>query len=214
MLEIRDYTRQELIAIYNTDRIDAIKKRLSRQGYTFSAKGRGNNLIISITSLPVGNDAFKQYCIEELGFSKQTNFDKLKVFLKNCLTNNNFISLQYNEMREELEKQGITIAEETIANYCKVLNKLDWFSYSYFDCVYYVYDTSIKHNKYIDKKEYCEMYNNYWNSVKQDKSFVKAEIEIKAKYGSKPKKRLKPVLCGFYYKQYDTILKLIDEDGD
>lgn len=214
MLEQRDYTRQELVSIYKTERVDAIKKKLSRQGYTFEPKGRGNNLVISIISLPVGEDAFKRYCVEELGFSPQTSFDKLKVFLYNCLDNEGFIALQHNEMAETMERQGTPITEETVSGYCKAMARLDWFSYSSFDYVYYVFDKEEQHNKYIDQSEYRELYRNYWKTVEDDKSTVRAEVEIRAKYGSKPKKRLRPALNGFYHKQYNTLMKLIREDGE
>lgn len=117
-------------------------------------------------------------------------------------------------MVEELGKQGIPIAEETVSAYCKALERLDWFSYSYFDNVYYVYDKSINHNRYINESEYRTMYSAYWKTVEEDKSFVRAELEIRQKYGSKPKKRLRPALCGFYHNQYDTLLRLINEDGE
>ena len=45
------------------------------------------------------------------------------------------------------------------------------------------------------------MYRNYWNTVRIDKSFERAEREIKEKYGSKPRKRLKEVVNGIYSRQ-------------
>ena len=41
MLELRDYSRAELIELYGTDRLDAIKAKVKRQGYTYENVGRG-----------------------------------------------------------------------------------------------------------------------------------------------------------------------------
>ena len=78
MLNMRTYTREELKEIFHTDRIDSIKSKLNRQGYTYEASGRGQELILTITGLP---PRFKTFCIEQLGFAPQTDFERLKVFL-------------------------------------------------------------------------------------------------------------------------------------
>lgn len=41
MLEKRIYTRQELIEIYGTSRLDAIKKKIKNKGYKYIESGRG-----------------------------------------------------------------------------------------------------------------------------------------------------------------------------
>ena len=78
MLDMRTYTREELKEIFHTDRIDSIKSKLNRQGYTYEASGRGQELTLKITGLP---PRFKTFCIEQLGFAPQTDFERLKVFL-------------------------------------------------------------------------------------------------------------------------------------
>ena len=78
MLDMRTYTRQELIDIFKTDRLDSIKAKIQRRGYIYTTSGRGDTFTMTITGLP---PRFKTFCIERLGFAPQTDFERLKVFL-------------------------------------------------------------------------------------------------------------------------------------
>ena len=93
MLELKEYTREELIAIYKTTRLDAIKNKVTREGYKYTSCGRGKDYKMVITLLPNKNNAFKEYCIKNLGFAAQTDFLKLKVFINAILSNDDLIKL-------------------------------------------------------------------------------------------------------------------------
>lgn len=93
MLDKRPYSRDELLEIYSTSRIDAIKQRLNREGYTYTTSGRGKNLVINIEQLPTNFNQFRLYCIETLGFSAQTDFKLLFWFIYYFLVDDNFINL-------------------------------------------------------------------------------------------------------------------------
>ena len=114
MLEKRTYSRKQLIDLYHTNRLDAIKNKINRQGYKYIDNGRGSSYYLTITDIPQST-AFKQYCINVLGFSCQTDFEKLKAFLRFILSNDNYIILQYSEMQEILKKSGIEISTKTIS---------------------------------------------------------------------------------------------------
>ena len=116
MLEKRIYTRQELIEIYKTQRLDAIKNKVKREGYSYIDSGRGASYTMQIVEIPKGQ-AFKEYCINVLKFAPQTDFNILRCYLHNFIYNDGFITLQYNEMKEVLNKQGIDVCEMTIASY-------------------------------------------------------------------------------------------------
>ena len=79
MLDIKTYSRQELIDLFKTERIDSIKNKLQRQGYKFTTSGRGKELTLTITEQPLL--PLRTFAIEELGFSPQTDFDRLEIFL-------------------------------------------------------------------------------------------------------------------------------------
>ena len=220
MLEKRIYTRQELIELYKTKRLDAIKNKIKREGYSFNDCGRGASYTMEIISLPNTDNQFKRYCIEQLGFKPQVNFTILKYYIKNVLHNEGFITLQFNEMaavmREQmqdiLEKENITITEQTISAYFQQLKSIGWLYSDCFEHVYYVYDNNICKNKYITKEEYCEMYKQYYEIIDREHDYGKAETFIKRKYGSKPKKRIKELLNAFYNKEYKAAAALLEKE--
>lgn len=211
MLELRDYSREELIELFGTDRLDAIKAKVKRQGYRYENLGRGKSYFMRIIETPQ-DSLVKHYCIDKLGFDTNTDFKKLRYFLQNVLSNEGFVNLQLEEMREELEKQGISISTKTLGKYQQKLKELGWTTQNYFDYVYFVYDKNLQHNRYITKEEYKEMYSNYWNTVRLDKSFDRAERQIKEKYGNKPRKRLKDVVNGIYSRQQNELIELINAE--
>ena len=223
MLDKRTYSRQELIDIYKTDRLDAIKKKITREGYSYKDCGRGKSYTMEILSLPDNSKQFEEYCIREMGFAPQTNFIILKYFLYNVITNDDFIKLQYNEMVEILKEQmkaiieknkNISITAQTISKYFKQLQENDWIFLDSFEYVYYVYDTNINHNRYIDKKEYCKMYKDYWITLRATHyDFEIAENQIRAKYGSKPKKRAKAEINAFSFMQYNAIQEFLEKES-
>lgn len=208
MFEQRKYSRQELCEYFNTDRLDAIKAKLDRQGYAYKTEGRGKQLVLEILGQSK-QQALKVYCVEQLGFECNVDEKKLRAFLNNALTNEGFINLQLNEMREQLESQGICICEKTLAKYQKKIEQLGWITRKPLDFIYYVYDKKKQHNTYITREEYNSLYQTYWNTVREDKGFDRAEREILDKYGSKPKKRYKQVINGLYCKEYNRVLELL-----
>ena len=213
MLEIRNYSRQELIELYKTERLDYIKKKIKKEGYAFNDCGQGKNYIMKITALPDDGKQLEKYCIEELGFSAQVNFSVLKYFLYNFLLDESFMTLQFNEMSEVLKQQGIQVTPQTISNYYKHLESIGWVYSDSFDYVYYVYDIHTEHNIYITKEEYCTMYKDYWITVRENNGdFLDAELNILKKYGNKPKKRYKKIKNGFYTVEYNTVMELLEKE--
>ena len=216
MLELRDYTRSELIEIYKTNRLDAIKKKIKGKGYEYVDKGNGKNYIMTITNLPDQENMFKDYCVNTLKFAPQTDFKLLRAFLYNLIFDDTFKDLQFNEMVERLADQNITITTQTISKYFNKIKELGWIDYislSADDYIYYVYDYTLKHNRYITAEEYNEAWRNYWKQVRVDKDkpypFEAAYNAMLKEYNGKPKKRMKPLINGFYIDQMKTIENLL-----
>ena len=62
--------------------------------------------------------------IKNLGFAAQTDFLKLKAFIKAILSDNEFLNMQYSEMARDLKRTGTYITRQTVAEYFKKLDKL------------------------------------------------------------------------------------------
>ena len=87
MLDLRQYTRQELIDLFKTKRLDSIKDKIKRYGYKYTTDGRGDSFTLTITELP---PRFRNFCIDELHFAPQTDFLKLKKFLYRFMFDEDF----------------------------------------------------------------------------------------------------------------------------
>ena len=212
MLEKREYTRQELIDLFKTERLDAIQKRIRRAGYLFTDTGRGSSYTLEITELPKA-DQFKQYCIEELGFDPRTDFTKLKTFLFFFLENEEFMTLQYNEMEQVIKAHGGSVSATTISSYFKQLSAIGWSVQEPFEYDYFLYESSSGKNRYITREEYCSINKEFWQLIKTDGlSWSEANNKIKEKYGNKPRKRSRAVKTGFHARQYDELWDLIETD--
>lgn len=212
MLEKRKYTRQELIDLFKTSRLDAIQGKIRRAGYLYTDAGRGKDYTLEIKELPKA-DQFKQYCIEVLGFSPQSDFQKLKTFLFFFLENEEFMTLQYTEMEQIIKDHGGSVSAPTISKYFTQLSSIGWAVQEPFEYVYFLYDSSSGKTKYITREEYCSINKEFWQLIKQEKlSWSEAHSRIKEKYGNKPRKRLKEVKVGFFSKQYEELWDLIDTE--
>lgn len=212
MLEKRTYSRSELIDLYKTNRLDAIKARIRRAGYVFSEAGRGNSYTLEILDLP-REDHFKQYCIEVLGFSPQTDFQKLKYFLFFFLENEDFMTLQYNQMADIMTQNGIRITPQTISSYFQHLQAIGWAFTDHFDYVYFQYDETFGETRYITREEYCAINKEFWKLINtKHYTWSEAYYAIKQKYGSKPRKRPRSVKNGFFLTQYQAVWDLIDNE--
>lgn len=221
MLELREYTREELTSIHNTDNLQAIKNKVKRQGYVFEDIGRGKSYKMKIVSMPNAEAAFRLYCIENLGFAAQKDFKPIKVFLELMLQDDEFVNLQQDEQLAILSDYGAAISKPTLISYYEIIkNKLEWFANV--DYIYYVYysDAKTEGNKYISEELYKKAWKEhhiYLNSkyTKEEQRKLKYYIKYadfftnKELYGI-PKKRPKMTLNGFYKQQYDELEKLIE----
>ena len=213
MLEKRVYTRAELVDLFKTSRLDAIQGRIRRAGYVYTDTGRGANYTLEILDLPKGAE-FKRYCIDVLGYDPRTDFEKLKVFLYYFLADDEFMTLQRNEMSWILEKQtGIRISPATISNYFDRLAARGWADHCPSDYVYYLYDPNLGENRYISREEYCAIYREFWDIVRaNNQDFDLAHTRIKKKYGNKPKKRPREMKTAFFNKEYLELWEIIEKD--
>ena len=161
MLDMRTYTREELVELYHTDRIDSIKSKLNRQGYTYSACGRGHTLTLTISGLP---PRFKTFCIEQLGFAPQTDFERLKVFLYNFFFDDDYRQLPIVTMARILEKE-FYISYQTLSNWIDKLEKANLIHRSMAEFNYFAFGKDECGNPIeipITEQLYKKAWNEYW----------------------------------------------------
>ena len=161
-------------SIFNTDRLDSIKRSLERLGYEFTTNGkRGNNFRLTITKTP---DAFKMFCINELGISAQSDFTILRNFFYYFFCDEEFQQLPVVEMERVMSREGKGTTRQTISKWIKFLESKDIIYINKDECIYYVSFT-IGDQAYveeIEQKQYREAWRRYWNIRKAGGEWAQA----------------------------------------
>ena len=157
MLDMRSYTRQELIDIFKTDRLDSIKAKIQRRGYTYTTSGRGKDFTLTITGLP---PRFSNFCIERLGFAPQTDFERLKIFLGYFFFDEEFRQLPVGAMAWAIEKE-MYITYQTFSRWINKLIDKGIIHKSTMEFNYYACNENQMPIR-ITKELYCEAWREYW----------------------------------------------------
>ena len=109
MLEIRSYTYAELSQMLGTRDAQGICRRLTRWDVVYTVSGRRAQTIYDIIEIP---DPFKVFCILDLGFSPQTDFDKLMFFLYYALNDDEFLWLPYGRLEVLMGENGRPVTQQ------------------------------------------------------------------------------------------------------
>lgn len=207
MLKITTYTKQDLIELFNTDRLDNIKRSLNRLGYEYTTNGkRGNDLKLTITKTP---DAFKMFCINELGVSAQSDFTLLRNFFYYFFCDEEFQQLPATQMANIMQNDNKYICRQTVVKWIEFLRNKGIIQIDNYNAVYYVSFTVGK-NVYIEeitKEKYLEAWHKYWNVKKSGGSYEQARASMCKVNGGVVFKKPRIEENGFYN---ELIANLID----
>ena len=117
MLELKSYSKEEMVAMFKTKNNQGLARKLYRYGVSFDVQGRGENAIFTITNI---DNPFKIYCIEDLilfsnNVNNGNNYSGKFVTLENDLNFNSFLS--YNDYSTIVdETAGMTLIESMTSN--------------------------------------------------------------------------------------------------
>ena len=213
MLERRTYTRQELIELFKTERLDSIKGKLNRQGYKYTTSGRGKTFTLTITEQPL---RFRNFCIEELHFAPQTDFKRLKKFLYRFMFDDDFRKLPYVTMREYMVGT-MEITNQTLSRWVKHLYDENIVADG--EMIYYAIDKKNGIYKRTTKEEHGEAWKRYWE-VRNDENGVpngQYYIACEAMYeyiGGFAYKKADIIFIAFESKRIDTLKEILQEEID
>lgn len=207
MLEKKTYTRQELIKLFKTDRLDSIKAKIKRRGYTYTTSGRGDTFTMTITSVP---PRFREFCIERLGFAPNTDFDRLKVFLYCFFFIDDFRKLPFVSMKECMIN-NVEITRQTVSRWVGKLYHSNWICDG--DLIYYCIDTKEKTYRRIEKEQYNKAWSIYWENRTDDEGY---ELQYSIAYnqmwiylGGHPYKKNDIIFNGFYTKDIEELKEIL-----
>lgn len=206
MLELRTYTKKELSQIFQTNDTQGLKRKLSRYGVQYTTQGRGNTLTFTITQTA---DPFKVFCIENLGFSGQTDFRKLRDFLYYYLNDDDFQTLPDEMKATRMSEEGRYVSRQTIANYIRHLSRENYISLTGGEAVYYF--AYQKKRVPATKEQYSEAWKDYWNYREQGANSYMAITRMRVKYGGVARKQPIPQFNGIYRTKLETLNNMICE---
>lgn len=167
------YSRQELVEMFHTDRLDSIKRSLTRQGYEFEMLKNGKNAQMKIIKAP---NMFKVFCIEELGISAQSDFHMLRNFFYYFFCDDEFQQLPVAEMERVLAADGRAISYKTIAKWISYLEEK---GIIYRSITEYVYYCSISGKAVeITKEEYLKAWEVFRNTLKNTRDWNEARKKM------------------------------------
>ena len=202
MLLCREYTRKELEQLFATNRLDAIKRKLNSDGYTYKTSGRGKDFTLTITAC---KNAFKVFCKEELGFSPQTDFEKLKGFLNRLFYDEAFAKLPFSAMERECG-----ISSETLSKWIKHLCNQNLITLAFGDFIFYS-SRKVEKNRFetieITEQQYKDAWKAYWEG-RNDGYFISMCRMYETIQGT-PHKRGKLIENAFEIERLDKLKELV-----
>lgn len=205
MLLFRTYTRKELEHIFSTNRLDAIKRSLDRNGYIYMTNGRGKELTVVITDC---TKPFTVFCKEELHYPPQTDFSKLKHFLKLLFFDEKFARMSYVEMEEHCG-----IAAATMSKWVRHLANENLIMLDMVDFIYYssrVTEDYKRITEEITKEEYNAAWAAYWDG-RLDGYFLSVNRMYNVNQGT-PHKKSVIVENGLEMERLNKLKKLLEDD--
>lgn len=204
MLECRTYTYSEFSELFHTNDTQSIKRRLDRWGVQYEAKGRGAGVTFHIQEIP---DRFKLYCILDLDFSPQTDFEKLALFLYYLFNYDGFDGLPCEMMEARIKMDGLELTRQTISKYLDKLGKNNLLLRDSGNYHYYFAQkgTLIE----TTQEEYRQAWSEYWQAKDNGHSPWEAIYQMCRKYGGVAKKQAIIMLNGIYGKELDALNDMV-----
>lgn len=212
MLELRTYTKDEIVGILGTKDREGIKRKLDGYGVEYTIEGWGN-YTLTIAAI---NDPFRVFCITTLGIPAQANFDKLKTLYYHLFCCPDFATLPYEVMASKLkeEDEQDPPSNKTISKWVEHLDKIGFVAFDSGDCTYY----AIRKNKdgmrvckEITKEVYCAGWHIYWE-YKIREGTGDAYYRMFNYVGGHPCRRPKMKANGIYNNEIEQLINILEDE--
>lgn len=187
MLEIRDYTKNELSELLGTRDKQGIDRKLQGYGVEFTSDGRGENRIYTIKNILF---PFKVFSITELGFNANTDFIKLRNFYNHFFNDEVFMTMP-DEVKETMTKQeGYHLSRQTIATYTRRLETNNMIHRNTTEFMYYF--AYKREQRFVERAEYTQAWREYWKDIERNMYSYEAISNMIENYGGVARKQAIP----------------------
>ena len=188
MLEIRDYTKNEISELLGTRDKQGIDRKLQGYGVEFTSDERGENRIYTIKNILF---PFKVFSITELGFNANTDFIKLRNFYNHFFNDEVFMTMP-DEVKETMTKQeGYHLSRQTIATYTRRLETNNMIHRNTTEFMYYF--AYKREQRFVERAEYTQAWREYWKDIERNMySYCGSQSK-------EPETREKVLQTGFFF---------------
>ena len=200
MLELRDYSKAELVEIFGTEDAQGLKRKLQRYGIKFQTTGRGRTLTFTITETA---DPFKVFCIDELGYDGRTDFVKLRNFLYCFLNDDEFRAMPDEVKEQRMKESGKPMCRQTIAGYIAKLDAQNLIDRNSGEYIYYF---AYKDTQRIaTRQEYSEAWKEYWEAKAAGANSIEAIGFMRFLHGGVARKQAIPQINGIFLEKLNRL---------
>jgi hypothetical protein len=200
MLELRDYSKAELVEIFGTEDAQGLKRKLQRYGIKFQTTGRGQNLTFTITETA---DPFNVFCIDELGYDGRTDFVKLRNFLYCFLNDDEFRAMPDEVKEQRMKESGKPMCRQTIAGYIAKLDAQNLIDRNSGEYIYYF---AYKDTQRIaTRQEYSEAWKEYWEAKAAGANSMEAIGFMRFLHGGVARKQAIPQINGIFLEKLNRL---------
>lgn len=206
MLEIRDYAKPELSAMFGTRDMEGLKRKMRGYGIVFDVDGRGENAVFTIREI---TDPFKMYCITELGYDGRTDFHKLLYFLYYFFNDPEFRAMPDEVKEVRTEEHGSKITRQTIATYTAKLDSKNLIDRNTNNFLYYFAFKQTQ--RMVEREEYLQAWHEHWARRRDGWDNYSSIMQMFADYGGVARKQTIPEMNGIYTEQIEYLNTLVTE---
>lgn len=204
MLELKTYTKLEMVKMFGTKDTQGLKRKLERYGVTFDVSGRGENIKFHIKEI---NNPFKLYCITELDCDGRTDFYTLRNFYYYFFNDDIFMSMPDEVKETMMRSENHLISRKTIAKYISKLEKKDLIQKNSGEYLYYfAYQDK---QRLVEKEEYTKAWKEYWLKKNEGIDAIECIYMMICDYGGVARKQEKPQINGIYKENIKYLCDLI-----
>ena len=212
MLELRTYTKDEIIGVLGTKDREGIKRKLDGYGVEYTIEGWGN-YTLTITAI---NDPFRLFCITTLGIPAQADFQKLKILFYYLFCCPEFATQPYEVMASKLKEEGEADppSSKTIGKWVAYLGTIDFVAFDRDDCVYYAIQKrkdGARVCEEIKKEVYCAGWHIYWE-YKPKEGTDAAYFRMFNYVGGHPCRRPKMKNNAIYQDEIEQLINILEDE--
>jgi len=207
MLELRSYSKLEIAQILGTRGRQGICRKLQRYNVEYVVTGRGDNAVFTIKEI---NDKFKLFCIIDMHIHAQTDLKSFRNFLYYFFCDDNFRELPDETKEFFLDEKEKHISRQTLANYTRILERLNLVSTLGGEYIYYF---AIKRNqRRVEKEEYNKAWREYFQDRRNGLESWEAINNMCWNYGGVARKYRVPEINAIEASFINQIVELVCEN--